>query len=125
MNSQSQQILAVEKQRQALQMRKSGETYADIATELGYKGASGAHAAVRTALKKTLQEPAEELRMLERERLDAMLQALWPKVEAGDVKAIEAALKVEERRAKLLGLDAPNAVDVTTGGAAIAIVLDR
>jgi len=35
-----------------------------------------------------------------------MLAALWPLVEAGDVAATNAALRVGERRAKLLGLDA-------------------
>jgi hypothetical protein len=38
-------------------------------------------------------------------RLDAALVAIWPDIEAGDCKAIETMLKIEERRAKLLGLD--------------------
>lgn len=54
-----------------------------------------------------LLRPAEEVRTLEVARLDAMLLALWPQVKQGNQGAIEKALKVEERRAKLLGLDAP------------------
>lgn len=125
MRSQEQQIAAVEKQRRALELRKAGKSYGEIARAVGYKGASGAHAAVRLALKKTLQEPADELRKLEIARLDAMLSAVWPRVEMGDPRAVEVALKIEERRSRLLGLDAPAEVDVTSGGGHIAILLDR
>lgn len=125
MHSQNQQISAVEKQLRALELRKSGAAYATIAEVLGYRSPSGAHAAVKSALKKTLQEPADELRQLELARLDAMLAALWPKANAGDVKAVHGVLKVLERRAKLLGLDAPTETDITSGGRPLAIVLDR
>lgn len=125
MVSQEQQIVAVEKQRQALELRKQGMAYSDIAAELGYKSASGAHAAVRTALKKTLHEPADELRRLENARLDALLAALWPAITKGDPKAVAAGVKISERRAKLNGLDEPTGLDVTSGGDRIAIILDR
>jgi hypothetical protein len=45
---------------------------------------------------------------VELERMDAMIVALWPKVEKGDVQSVQAALGVMTRRAKLLGLDAPS-----------------
>lgn len=109
----------------ALEERKAGLSYQEIAVKVGYRSASGAHAAVRKALNKTLQEPADELRRIEVARLDQMLGALWEKVKKGDTRAIEAALRVEERRARLLGLDEPSEVDVTSGGGHIAIVLDR
>lgn len=125
MVSQEQQIAAAERQRRALEMRRQGKPYSEIATEVGYASASGAHAAVRTALKKTLQEPADELRRLENTRLDAMLLALWPAIVKGDAKAIAAGVKISERRAKLNGLDEPAELDVTSGGDRIAIILDR
>jgi hypothetical protein len=55
-------------------------------------------------------------------RLDRMIIALTPAAEAGDVKAVSALLAVEDRRAKLLGLDAATrkAVDLTSGGAPLA-----
>lgn len=43
---------------------------------------------------------AQELR-----RLDALLLVVWTQVVMGDAKAIETALKISERRTKLLGLD--------------------
>lgn len=42
---------------------------------------------------------------LEEIRLDKMLSAIWAKVEAGDFQAIDRALKIMERKAKLLGYD--------------------
>src|SRR5512138_1806264 len=111
---QQKELDALEKQRQALELRKAGVPYAKIADALGYKHASGAHKAVSSALRKTLQEPADDIRLLELERLDVMLFALWPSVTKGIQGAIDRALRVMERRASLLGLDAPK--KATIGG---------
>lgn len=106
-------MTAVERQRDALELRKSGLSYDAIATRLGYAHASGAHKAVTLALKRTIQEPADELRRVEVERLDAALSAIWKKVLSGDTWAIDRMLKIMERRAALLGLDAPQRREVT------------
>ena len=50
---------------------------------------------------------AEELRALELERFDQMVAGLWPEVEAGSPAAVSAAIRVSERRSRLLGLDEP------------------
>lgn len=54
-------------------------------------------------------------------RLDRMLTALWEKVRNGNERAIDTTLRIEERRAKLLGLDAASRkeVDITSGGATL------
>lgn len=106
-------VKAAEKQRQALELRKTGMTYSRICEETGYGSESAAYKAVMTALKKMLQEPAEECRKMEIARLDALLKGLWWAAEKGDYQSVIAALKVEERRAKLLGLDAPERVEET------------
>ena len=76
-------------------------------------------------LQKALEEKKEELAGTAEKhianqaaRLDRMLEALWEKVEAGDPKAVAAALAIEDRRSKLLGLDVAQrkALDITTGG---------
>lgn len=100
-------VEANERQRQALELRKAGVGFQSIADQLGYKDHSGAYRAVRAALKKTLQEPADELRAIEVERMDQMLAGLWPKATTGDTWAVDRVLKIMERRANLLGLDAP------------------
>lgn len=58
------------------------------------------------------REQTEEMRTLELERLDAFLKNLWPKVVMGSPKAIEVALKITERRAKLSGLDSPEKAQI-------------
>ena len=57
-----------------------------------------------------MREPAEEVRELMLERLDAALRAVWPRVLEADDGAINSLLRIEARRAKLLGLDAPATV---------------
>ncbi len=100
------QLRAKDRQREALELRKAGATFPMIAERLEMS-LGGAHKAVMTALKATIQEPADEVRKLEVARLDAMLLAVWTKVRQGDPAAINSALKIMHRRALLLGLDAP------------------
>jgi hypothetical protein len=102
------QLASHDRKLQALELRKAGATYQAIADQLGYRSVSGAHKAVTAALKATLREPADQLRELELTRLDAMLLPLWRRVQSGDEKAVDRALRIMERRARLLGLDAPS-----------------
>jgi hypothetical protein len=57
--------------------------------------------------RETVAEKAEQIRELELKRLDRFQRSLQPAANKGDAKAVLAILKVMERRAKLLGLDAP------------------
>lgn len=97
---------------QALELRKGGVSFPVIAKKLGYKHPSGAYEAVRAALKRTEQEPADEVRRIAVERLDRILFAIWQKALDGDYEAIDRVLRIEQRRAKLLGLDAPDKIDI-------------
>ena len=105
-----------QRQRLALERRLAGETYQQIADALGYKSKCGAYKAVEGALREVTREPAEAVRELELQRLDAMLATLWPLMQKGDIQALAGCLKISERRAKLLGLDRSQCVDVTSGG---------
>jgi hypothetical protein len=98
---------AAERQLEALELRRRGRGFQQIADELGYRGASGAYQAVMAGLKLTLQEPSDEVRSLEVERLDRLIEGIWDKAVGGDEKAIDRVLGIMERRAKYLGLDAP------------------
>lgn len=93
------------KQIRALELHKQGHSYELIAQEVGYVSRSGAYNAVMSALDKARYEPAEELRKLEIERLDNMLAAVWDTAMTGDPNAITTALRIAERRARMLGLD--------------------
>lgn len=89
----------------ALKLRLSGATFAQIAVGTGYKSPQAAQYAVESILRQTLRKPAEEERTLDLERLDVMLFAIWARVLLGDGAAIDRALGILARRAKLLGLD--------------------
>jgi hypothetical protein len=119
-------IEAAERRARALELRKAGATYDQIATQLGFANRGGAYRAVATALKEITAEPAEEVRALELERLDAMLLGLWPQARKGSNGAVDRVLRIMERRAKLLGLDQPTrfSVDAEHLGREIADLLD-
>jgi hypothetical protein len=104
----------VEKERRVLELRRAGYTFDDIAKTVGYASPSGAFYALSRALKRTLQQPANELREMETDRLDRLQAAVWPKALAGDNKAVDTILKIMDRRARLLGLDAPSKMQVET-----------
>lgn len=93
-----------EKMREALQMRKEGVTYPDIARKLGYADHSGARGLVEKGLSELTREPAEELRDLELSRLDDIIRGMYPRMKEGDHNAANAMVKAMDHRAKLTGL---------------------
>lgn len=101
---------------QALQLRMAGVNWATIAEQLGYKFPSGPYEAVRAVLKRTETPPADEVRALALERLDRILFAVWKRAldihDPQQLECIDRVLKIEQRRAKLLGLDAPDKIDI-------------
>ena len=100
-------VAAQDRMLRALELRKEGMGYREIAAKVGYAGPAGAFQAVETALRETLREPADAVRQLEAERLDAMTAILWPLAAKGNLAAVDRLLRVMERRARLLGLDRP------------------
>lgn len=114
MKSLTQQVAAHDRHLRALELRIAGASYRVIAKSLGYKSVSSVHTAIERALKQTVQEPADELRKLEMERLDAMGLKVWEQVRSGNLGAVDRMLRIMERRSKLLGLDAPVRHDVKT-----------
>jgi hypothetical protein len=112
----AQQTVTAERRRAAVQLRISGKSWQEIADLLGYSSKGAACTDVRRALEsavKKLSIPLEAHRQLELDRLDAMQNALWADVLDGDTKAIDTSLKLMDRRAKLLGLDAPQRHELT------------
>ena len=59
-------------------------------------------------------ERAERLRDLEVERCERLVLGLWTNATRGDDKSVHAVLRVMERKAKLLGIDAPTQVENVT-----------
>lgn len=101
-------LSAQAKQLQALELRRQGQTFEEIAKRVGYADRAAAHKAVMTALRTALREPAEAVRELELQRLDAVIVAMWPGMTAGDPKSAAVVLRALERRSVMLGLDEPS-----------------
>lgn len=101
------------RERKALELRRSKVTYTDIAVQLGYKSPGGAFDAVQRALKRTSQGAVEEFRREELDMLDRLHRAHWLPALNGNVASAKLVLSLSERRAKLMGLDAPTAIKAT------------
>lgn len=101
----------------AVELRLSGLTYTEIAEQVGCSRAL-AHNYVMGAMTQArgaVAEAAEAALRLELDRLDALHAAIWPDALAGGLAAIDRAIKIMERRAKLLGLDAKETRQPTDG----------
>jgi hypothetical protein len=99
----------------AYEMRLKGMSYRQIAQELGITFPT-AHSYVKEVmneLNKYSLELIETYRDMELTRLDAAQNAIYKKVLKGDDRAITTMLKIQERRARVLGLDAPVKTEAT------------
>lgn len=128
-------VLREEKRLRALQLREQGAKYRDIAQAMDVN-LSDAHTLVQeglAALHLKVEETAIEVRALELNRLDGLTYALLMKIRRQvrsetmktgaaievpdpDPRTVDTLLKVMERRAKLLGLDAPVKLAGPDGG---------
>lgn len=99
-------ISAAEKRVKALELRRAGKGYREIAQELGWRSPSSAHDHVMKALHETMQEPADALRKVESERLDWMWRKVVERMDKDHLWAVDRGIKLMERRAALFGLDA-------------------
>ena len=102
------------RKKEALQLRLEGKTYTEIAEHMG-KSVSTVHGYVTGSLAEVTKEDAQQLRDVEAARLDALQHAIWDKAIDGDLSAIDRVIKIIDRRARLLGLDAPQQVAVNNG----------
>jgi len=117
-------VTATERRRrrdsEAAVLRAEGMSYDLIADALGYSGRSAAHKAVQRALSDVVRQSTDEARVLAQQRLDGLRRLLVNLVTEtvlaprDTIAAARALLAVEEREAKLLGLDI-TAAPVVTG----------
>lgn len=129
----AERTLARERERQAIELRKAGLTYDQIAARLQPHedgrplSRQAACAMVKRAmdrLRGETSEIADEVRALETERLDALLASLWDRATGGDDSAVDRVLRIMKRRAELLGLDAPAKSELSSpGGAPLSIAV--
>ena len=115
-----------DRQSKAMQLRVRGFSFPKIAKALGCSTgtAFNDYTAAMKRLAEETKESADQVRSVELARLDKMTRALEfaafgespdDSPNALDIKAIDALLKVSDRRAKLLGLDAPEDINLNVG----------
>lgn len=110
--SSKRKIKALERERDALEMRIGGASARAISEQLGITE-RGVRKAIRRAMdriKDEIKGNAEDLHDLQLERLDKMLLAVWSDAIKGSYGAVDRVLRIEDQRAKLLGLDAPRQI---------------
>lgn len=90
-----------------LELRLAGRMLWEIAEELGMPEGSVASILSKELekLESEIRESAERLRTIEMVRLEKIGEALYQRSVDGELPAVDRFLKVQERRAKLLGLD--------------------
>lgn len=122
------QALSAQRRIRALRMHNAGMSWQEVADALGYASKSGARQAVLAGLDKVESAEIDVHRQLAVARNLEMRRSLWPLligghdpkregyVEPGDrIRAYSALLRGEERLAKLIGLDAPTRIDLSSG----------
>lgn len=104
-----------ENQAKALELRRMGLGFEEIGAKLSISTPTAFRYVSRglAAARAQVAASADELRAEEISRLDGMLAALWPRARRGEAQAIDRVLKIMERRARMLGLDAPERRELT------------
>lgn len=104
---------------ECLRLRLEGLPLEEIADRVGYASAQVASTAIHRALKRDRIETHEQILDLEVRRLDEAMRIAWEIAVSGKttamtkLAAIDRIVKVQERRARFLGLDAPEQRNVT------------
>lgn len=102
--------VAEAKQLQAMELRKAGATYQEIADALGYKQPAGAKKAVDAVMKRTVFDLAEDIVTLDLQRLDEFQKRCMHQLRTkGDLSQIDRLMRIMERRYMLAGV-APETV---------------
>jgi hypothetical protein len=96
----------IETMQEVVRLRKQRYSYEQIASELRLS-TSWCHELFQRARRELIRDDLETIIDLECRTLDDMQASLSKNALQGDTGAINATLKIQERRARLLGLDAP------------------
>ena len=98
-------INKAQRRRDALELRKVGATYSQIATALGYANAKAAQRDVAKSLRETTSEPAEQLRMVMEQQYLYQAAQLWTRASKGDLPALDRWRAIMRDIRDLRGLD--------------------
>jgi hypothetical protein len=96
----------IDKEREIVELRTEGYVWREIAVQVGMSTA-GVYKAYNRAMTRVIAPSIEEHRELELDRLDILQRTYWQPAVNGNLRAADYVLRVIDKRAKLLGLDAP------------------
>ena len=96
--------IAKMKRVRALELVAEGMSYDEVADQVGFRHRGSAFRAVSKALAEREVAGVDEYRSLELARLDRLQAALWDRAMAGDLRAVNVAVRILGQRARLLGL---------------------
>jgi len=106
--------------RSAVALRLAGAPYEAIAKTLGYATTRQARAAVETVLANSVNEAVDlpQMRELTSRRIERLLRSVWSKATDPDsvdhLAYARTALALIDRHSRLMGLDAPQRLEVST-----------
>ena len=107
-----------QKAKAAHMARLEGMSWAEAAEYAGYESRQTAQTEVRIYLQKAALLLSKEEKLerldLEVERLDSLQRAVWDQALNGDIKAVDACVRIINTRAKLLGLETLHEVEHVT-----------
>ena len=96
----------IDREREIVELRTEGYVWREIAEQVGMSTA-GVYKAYNRAMTRVIAPSIEEHRELEMDRLDILQRTYWGPAVNGNLRAADYVLRVIDKRAKLLGLDAP------------------
>jgi len=106
-------LKALERRREAAELRKQGCSFDEIAQRLGFSSRQTAWVAVKEFTKDVRVEAAAEMKKDVHAVLLDIRKQLYPKMLNGDLGAMEVCLKSLNHLARVFGLNEPMRQDVT------------
>lgn len=105
---------------EAMRLRRNGKMWHEVAELAGYSSPQAAQRAVRRVLARVEDETVDDYRALMDARLEALYEKAWEAIEKADPERhvglsqlLQAAISIENRRAKLFGIDGATKSETT------------
>jgi hypothetical protein len=121
-------LATAKRRREVIELRESGATWSDIADAMETRHGTDAlpnHWGKRYAcqdfhralgkVQDEVKDRARTVREMELKRLNRLQKGLWEEAKSGDTDAVRTIVRLMKRRAKYLGLDEPDELDVSGG----------
>lgn len=106
---------ALQRRREILELRLGGASITAICERMGIGRATAMRHLTKAMaeLQDQVEPGAAQLKTMELARLDRMWTPVYTRAVKGDLPYVDRALRIQERRAKITGIDAPTKVEST------------